>query len=67
MKKSVFILSLLIIFVLSGCNKEKETIKIGFIGTLSGNYSEVGVNTMYGVQMAVDEINENGGVDGQLF
>jgi len=67
MKKSVFILSLLIIFVLSGCNKEKETIKIGFIGTLSGNYSEAGVNTMYGVQMAVDEINENGGVDGQLF
>lgn len=65
MKKYIVVTLLTLIFILSSCSNKDEEIIIGFIGTLTGQYAEVGINTMYGVQMAVDEINDSGGVDGK--
>jgi|LGOV01.1.fsa_nt_gb branched-chain amino acid transport system substrate-binding protein len=56
---------LVIISTLCGCSNENETIKIGFIGTLSGPYSNVGVMEMYGTQYAVKTVNEEGGIQGR--
>lgn len=67
MKKQIAIIFIFLLLVLSACSNKDENIRIGFIGTLTGLYSEVGINTMYGVQMAVDEINESGGVNGSLL
>jgi branched-chain amino acid transport system substrate-binding protein len=55
---------LLLVVSLAAC-QGSETIKIGFIGTLTGTYADVGVNEMYGVQYAVDEINSAGGINGK--
>ncbi len=42
-----------------------ETIKIGFLDTLSGAASDVGETALEGAEIAVDEINGNGGIDGR--
>lgn len=58
MKKLFIVLVLLLV----GC--QKEDIKIGYVNTLSGPFASIGIETMRGVEIAVDEINENGGVNG---
>lgn len=40
-------------------------IKIGFIGPLTGDASNIGQNAKAAVEIAVDEINANGGIGGQ--
>ncbi|MCF6095747.1 ABC transporter substrate-binding protein [Thermovorax subterraneus] len=42
-----------------------ETIKIGTLGPLTGNLATYGVSTKNGVEIAVDEINNAGGIDGK--
>lgn len=42
-----------------------EPIMIGFLGELSGNFAVWGVPARNGMQMAVDDINAAGGVDGR--
>ncbi len=54
------------IAILLGC-AEPEPIKVGFSGQLTGIYSDLGVQGRNGVQLAVDKINENGGVDGRML
>jgi len=44
-----------------------KTIKIGFIANLSGRSSHLGVNGRNGTQLAVDEINQRGGINGRLL
>lgn len=56
-------LLVLLILLLSGCIK--EPLKVGFVNTLSGPYSSLGVDTMYGAELAIKKINENGGVQGR--
>lgn len=46
---------------------ETEVIKIGLLANLTGESSELGVNAMYGAKLAVEEINEEGGIDGRLL
>ncbi|MBR1536966.1 MAG: ABC transporter substrate-binding protein [Treponema sp.] len=53
--------------VLAGCNSKSSTIKLGSIGPLSGNYAVYGGDCKNGVELAVNEINAAGGVNGQLF
>lgn len=43
----------------------KETIKIGWIGALTGSTASVGVENLRGVELAIDEINNNGGINGK--
>ena len=40
-----------------------EPIKIGFIGHLSGEYASYGVPMKNAVQLAVEEVNKNGGIN----
>lgn len=46
-------------------NEEKDYLKIGFVGPLSGDLSFVGEVEKDAVYFAVDEINEKGGIIGQ--
>jgi branched-chain amino acid transport system substrate-binding protein len=62
---------------LSGCVEQeeeiqiddtiKETIKIGFLGPLSGDVALYGVNPQKGALLAIDEINSAGGINGHLL
>lgn len=56
-------------FTLSGCATEErsDVVSIGYVGPLSGGAAFYGRNAQSGLQMAIDEINEAGGVeiDGQ--
>ena len=47
------------------CACEKPPIRIGFSGTLTGPYADLGVHGRNGVQLALEEINQKGGVAGR--
>jgi ABC-type branched-subunit amino acid transport system substrate-binding protein len=49
----------------SGSVQAQEPIKLGFAGALSGPASFVGVEIKRGAEIAVDEINAKGGVNGR--
>ncbi len=48
----------------SGQSSNKDTFKIGGIGPLTGPAAIYGTNVMNAAQIAVDEINANGGING---
>lgn len=65
MKKLLLVLLVLVnIMFLSACNTDK-TIKIGYSNNLSASAGELGIDGMYGAQLAVKEINDNGGINGK--
>lgn len=69
-KNSVLMLSLSLALVagifLAGCAKaESGTIKIGGVCPLSGSVAVYGVEARNGIQMAVEEINAAGGINGK--
>ena len=64
MKLKTLLVLLVLVFALVSCQEKEKVYQLGFIGTLSGEYAEVGLAQMYGAQFAVDEINEAGGIDG---
>ena len=41
-----------------------QTLKLGGIGPLTGSYANYGLSVQHGAQLAVDEINAAGGVNG---
>lgn len=43
---------------------DKAPIKIGVIGTITGNSADVGQTQLDGIKIAVEELNAKGGVDG---
>lgn len=45
--------------------KDGDTIKIGALYPLTGDVASIGQNIMKGIDFAVDEINEKGGVNGK--
>lgn len=52
---------------LAGCSKNEgdgKTLIIGGIGPLTGDAAQYGINVRDGIQLAVDEINAAGGVNG---
>lgn len=49
----------------SGC-VHKEPVLIGVVGTMTGNNSDLSVSGRRGIEMAVKEINESGGINGRL-
>lgn len=73
LKKSryLFLLAALLTVAMlaSGCGgdnaAEGETIKIGFLGGLTGAHSHYGIETLKGMKMAVEDINAAGGVNGK--
>lgn len=69
MKKFLAILMVCLLAVsMFGCGEEKKeetaSIIIGGIGPLTGDYATYGVSVKQGAQIAVDEINAAGGVNG---
>lgn len=44
---------------------QAETIRLGCIGPLTGGYANYGISVKNGAQIAVDEINANGGINGK--
>ena len=65
MKKVLFTLAAAAL-LLAGCGKkEGDTIKIGGIFPLSGNVSVYGVECKNGIDLAIEEINAAGGVNGK--
>lgn len=57
-----------LVLPMSACSSAGDspaTIKIGFIGTLTGGAADIGLTALEGVQIAVDEINAGGGVNGK--
>lgn len=64
MKKYIIILLVLFLVPLSAC-KNNSPIKIGYANVLSTNQRDLGIEGMYGAQLAIKEINENGGINGR--
>jgi len=51
----------------SGASASGEPIKIGSLTSLTGPFTSWGIHASAGMQLAVDEINEAGGVDGRML
>jgi branched-chain amino acid transport system substrate-binding protein len=70
-KKSFFVAMLVIFVILAGflgCTQKKDgdgTIKIGFIGPLTGPAASYGIPQKNGATLAVEEINVAGGLNGK--
>ena len=60
---SVVVLAFILGFVLQGPPVKAENIKIGFIGPLTGEAASYGLSLKNTVQLAVDEINSDGGIN----
>ena len=56
---------LIFCFSISGIAHAKEPIKVGFLAPLTGPGAAFGINMLQGHKMAVDEINEAGGLLGR--
>ncbi len=59
-KKIIVILSYLLIFFNSNllCNEKNNTLNIGLLAPLSGEYKELGYSILYSLQLALNEIND---------
>ncbi|RLD97445.1 MAG: ABC transporter substrate-binding protein, partial [Aquificota bacterium] len=65
MKKLLLILALVGLVAHPGLAEKKEPIKIGAFFALSGPAAFIGTPTKLVAQMAVDQINKEGGINGQ--
>ncbi|MEA3363583.1 MAG: ABC transporter substrate-binding protein [Thermodesulfobacteriota bacterium] len=61
----LFMVTLLAVTFIAGCSRQKEPIRIGFIGTLTGKYADIGNDALIGVRIAIGEVNQKGGVGGR--
>lgn len=50
--------------VLFGCGEEKP-LSVGFVGPLEGKLSDLGVQGRNGVQLALEQVNDRGGINGR--
>ncbi|MFP3912631.1 MAG: ABC transporter substrate-binding protein [Desulfobacteraceae bacterium] len=48
-----------------GCDREKEPIRLGFSGCLTGRLSDLGTSGRNGVILAVEQVNAAGGINGR--
>lgn len=59
------LLSGVILLFVTGCTKDEDPIKIGLATTLTGKASTWGISSRNAVSMAVEQINNAGGVNGR--
>ena len=66
MKKYIFavILCAAVLAGISGCNARRD-ISLGFLGILTGKLGDLGISGRDGAVLAVELINENGGIEGR--
>lgn len=69
--KNTIIIVIALLLVVAGCtitgNVTKETIRMGVIAPLTGDAAAYGQSEKNAVELAVEEINSNGGIDGKLL
>jgi branched-chain amino acid transport system substrate-binding protein len=63
---SVLLIGIVTYVLLTSCG-HADSIEIGFTASLSGANSDLGVSSRNGAKLAVDEINEAGGINGRLI
>lgn len=63
MKKSLVLIA--VAFTLSACGQSEKTLRIGYLGPLTGDAVSIGMDTLNGARIAVDEVNAAGGVNGR--
>lgn len=51
----------------NGSSANGDPIKIGVIGAFSGESMDMGITMRNGIEMAVEEFNESGGLDGRMI
>lgn len=51
---------------LAACGKPAP-IRIGYVGELTGNSADLGEASRNGVMLAIDQVNQRGGIDGRLL
>lgn len=56
----IFVLGLLAFFIFF--NKDKEPVIVGYIGSISGKYAAMGASGRNGAVLALEEINQKGGI-----
>lgn len=61
---SLILTGFVVLAALSACSDSKP-LKIGFIGSLTGKRSDIGVAARNAVQLRIDNINQRGGVNGR--
>lgn len=61
----IMMITFLLIIPIISCSSKVEVIKIGFSFELTGPNSELGRDAMYGSLIAIQEINDAGGIDGK--
>lgn len=59
-----FAACLVVFAVLAGCG-QRETLRVGFLAGLSGGVADLGEAGRNGAQIAVEEVNRAGGIDGR--
>ena len=65
---AVMILSVLVMcFAACGADTAEKTWKVGATGPLTGDASSYGISVKNGAQLAIDEINKAGGLEGYNF
>lgn len=55
---------LISVFMLQGCSRRDTAIKVGYAACLTGRLSELGVSGRNGAEIAVEEVNTSGGING---
>lgn len=63
MTKRIFLLCIGLLLCLTGC--ERAPLKIGLLAPLTGKFADIGIGIRQGAQIAVEEINEKGGINGR--
>ena len=69
-KKFWIVLGVVVVLVIGGLilfysPQREETIKIGWIGPQTGDSAILGMDNVVAAQIAVDEINSKGGINGK--
>lgn len=59
-----FAVVLAVLVLLAGCG-QRDTLRIGFLAGLSGSVADLGEAGRNGAQIAVEEVNQAGGIDGR--
>ncbi|MDD4083393.1 MAG: ABC transporter substrate-binding protein [Sphaerochaetaceae bacterium] len=67
MKKTLVVLLMVAMactFAFAGGEEEAKSVKVGYIGPMTGDYANYGVYIGNGAKLAVDKFNAAGGIDG---
>ena len=51
--------------LLGGCSGEKPPVRLGYLGGLTGRTADLGTGGRNGIQIAIDEVNSAGGINGR--